>query len=129
MVAEDKFKRNRNTVYLASLIFDDFIKHMFKGKNNLFVESKILENDNYVIGLNDFKNFRPNYGLGSQFLNSISNSKEPDSLDLTDFDKDLLLKIIQSSLDEYTDLELHSDGILELKFRQVSYLDKKSGSF
>ena len=79
-----------------------------------------MQNNNYVIDLNDFKNFRPNYGLGSMFLNSFANSKEPDSLDLTYFNKELLLKIIQSSL-KYTDLELHSDGVLELKLPQVSY--------
>lgn len=120
MVSEKEFKQNRNTVYLASIILDDFIAHKFHGQNNLSIESNLLQNNNYVIDLNDFKNFRPNYGLGSRIMNSVFNSKEPDSLDLTDFNKNLLLKIIQSSLN-YTDLELHSDGVLELKVPQVSY--------
>ncbi|MDD6486099.1 MAG: hypothetical protein PUF61_04055 [Spirochaetales bacterium] len=121
MVLENEFKQNRNTVYLAALILDDFIAHKFNGQNNnLNVKSNLLPNKNYIINLNEFRNYRPNYGLGSKILNTLFNSKEPDSLDFTDFNKDLLLKIIRSSL-EYTDLELHSDDVLELKLPQVSY--------
>ncbi len=121
MVSENIFKRNRNTTYLAALIFDDFIRIKFNGNNNnLTTRSNLLPNNNYEIDLNDFKNYQPNYGLGSRLFNFFINEKEPDVLDLTDFNKDLLLQIIKTSLG-YTDLELRSDGFLELKLPYVSY--------
>lgn len=95
MVSENEFKQNRNTAYLAALILDDFIARKFNGLyNHLSVKSDLLSNGNYVIDLNDFKKYRPNYGLGSMTVNSVLDSKEPDILDFTDFNKDLFLKAI-----------------------------------
>ena len=120
MVSEEELIKNGNASFIAFIIHSDFSK--IKAIENLpqistslpfFLNGKmvpgkflgnggLLPNENYVINLDLLR-------LNFQFANDLKN-----------FNKDLLLKIIQSSL-KYTDLELHPDGVLELKLPQVSY--------
>ncbi len=121
MVAEEELIKNKNAAFISACILYDFsiINHPEKWQNfsqlsNMqCIDGKILnakkifngwllDNNNYIINL---------------YLMELFTSY---SVDFHKFNKDLLIQIIKTSLN-FTDLELHKDGWLELKLPTVSY--------
>lgn len=133
-MTDDRFQtlmKIRNTSKLADLILSDFAGYeQFNRANPNFqqvtnernlINGSIFANGNYRIDLRQVSGrCNSDKTLTSAILDFITSKSTSIPYDFTCIDTDLLKKIIQSCLN-YTDLELHPDGVLELKLPQVSY--------
>lgn len=117
MVSEDDLIKNRNASGIALSILYDF--SIINTSKNLKQDGIQFLDGNMVQVKQIYNGFllpNNNYIINLDILNLFNLN----STDFKNFNKDLLLTIIKSSLN-YTDLKIHDNGWLELKLPKSSY--------
>lgn len=101
MVLKEEFTINRNTVYLASIIMDDFYSDYVLGKGFNFgkvIDDNVKRIIAYQINLNQFK--EENQVSDFERIRNACRELNPyyNKYDFTEINEDLLLQILKKSI-------------------------------